>query len=356
MTDPIDDAYALLLDRAPEYGLMGFANHAPMAVDALVALGRSAAVGPWLARYAPALGPAPTPGDPLDASDWRPTESTDGLRAVLGDESRFADWRVLFDHALVAEPWETVLDRWAARLAPGLIGAALHGLLRTAHATRALGRRDTPLRRRELAQGLAYWAATYHALPGDVDAPSARLASADALRAIPLLPVAARRPHGSIVDALAPLADFTPFHGAARLIDPAAGAPDAVLSDMTATLAAAYLANVSRENLIALVHFVTGPSAIRLLFPHVSEATRHLLLGYAWQAGAALYCAYGTTAEAVTPRAPLPDRAQLIDGAVATGDEHAIKFVEACLREDAIRPAPAFRAAARDAIERLASW
>ena len=37
-----------------------------------------------------------------------------------------------------------------------------------------------------------------------------------------------------------------------------------------------------------------------------------------------------------------------------TGDEHAIKFVEACLREDAIRPAPAFRAAARDAIERLA--
>jgi hypothetical protein len=345
MTDPIDDAYALLLDRAPEYGLMGFANHAPMAVDALVALGRSADVGPWLARYARALGPAPTPGDPLDASDWR---------AALGNESRFADWRVLFDDELVTEPWETVLDRWAARLAPGLIGAALHGVLRTAHATRALGRRDTPLRRRELAQGLAYWAATYYPLPGDLDAPSAQLAPVEALRAIPLLPAAVRRPHGSIVDALAPLADFTAFHGAARLIDTATGAPDSVLSDITETLAAAYLANVSRENLIALVHFVTGPSAIRLLFPHVSEATRHRLLGYAWQAGAALYCAYGTTAEAVTPRAPLPARAELIDGAIATGDEHAIKFVEACLREDAIRPAPAFRAAARDAIERLA--
>jgi len=216
MNDPIDDAYALLLDRAPEYGLMGFANHAPMAVDALVALGRSADVGPWLARYAAALGPAPTPGDPLDASDWR---------AALGNESRFADWRVLFDGELATEPWETVLDRWAARLAPGLIGAALHGVLRTAHATRALGRRDAPLRRRELAQGLAYWAATYYALPGHLDAPSAQLAPADALRAIPLLPAAVRRPHGSIVDALAPLADFTAFHGAARLIAANHGRP-----------------------------------------------------------------------------------------------------------------------------------
>jgi hypothetical protein len=344
MSDPIDEAYTLLLDRAPEYGPMAFSNHAPMAVDAMVALGRSDAVGPWLARYAAQLGPGPEPGADIDVDAWT---------ASLGDEGRFADWRALFDRELATRPWETVLDTWASRLAPGLIGAALHGILRTAHATRSLGRRNTPVRRRELAQGLAYWAATYYSLPGDAAAATAALPPDAALRAVPFLPSAVRRPHGSIVDALAPLADFLPFHGAVGLIDPTTAELDAILSGITATLAAAYLANVHSGNLIALVHFVTGPSAIRLLFPHVSETTRGRLLVYAWQAGAALYCAYGTTPEAITPRAPLPAREALIDGALATGDEHAIKFVEACLREDAIRPAPVFHAAARDAIGRL---
>ncbi len=344
MGDPIDEAYALLLDRAPEYGFMAFANHAPMVVDAMVALGRADAVGPWLARYAAQLGPGPEPNAEIDADAWT---------ASLGDEGRFADWRALFDREVATRPWEAVLDTWAPRLAPGLIGAALHGILRTAHATRSLGRRDTPVRRRELAQGLAYWAATYSSLPGDAAAAPADLSPDAALRAVPFLPLAVRRPHGSIVDALAPLADFTPFHGTVALIDPATASPDAILSDITTTLAAAYLANVDSGNLIALIHLVTGPGAIRLLFPHVSEATRRRLLVYAWQAGAALYCAYGTTAEAITPRTPLPAREELIDGAIATGDEHAIKFVEACLREDAIRTAPVFRAAAWDAIGRL---
>ena len=38
----------------------------------------------------------------------------------------------------------------------------------------------------------------------------------------------------------------------------------------------------------------------------------------------------------------------LIDSAVATGDEHAIKFTEACLREHALNPKPVYLAAARD--------
>ena len=51
------------------------------------------------------------------------------------------------------------------RLAPGLSAAATHGILRTAHAARALSRRDTPERRGELARGLAYWAVAYEELP-----------------------------------------------------------------------------------------------------------------------------------------------------------------------------------------------
>lgn len=344
MSNVIDDAYALLLDRGPEYGPYGFSNHAPMAIEAMVALRRPEAVAPWLARYAAQLGPQPLPRQAIDAARWA---------EALGAEDRFADWRLFFDAQLASGPWAPVLDTWAARLAPGLIGAALHGVLRAAHATRALAQADTAVRRRELAQGLAYWAATYHALPGDPAAVAPLGSPAEALRAVPFLPDAQRRLRGSIVAALAPLAGFAPFHPAIGLVDPAGAEPGELLSDITATLAAAYLANVSTATLIALIHFVTGPSAVRLLFPHVAAATRRRLLTYAWQAGAALYCVYGTTAELAAPTAAPPPRAAIIDGALASQDEHAVKFAEACLREEALRPAPVFRAAAHDAIARL---
>ncbi len=35
----------------------------------------------------------------------------------------------------------------------------------------------------------------------------------------------------------------------------------------------------------------------------------------------------------------------LIDRALANGDEHVIKFTEACLRRDELAPSPAYRAA-----------
>jgi hypothetical protein len=38
---------------------------------------------------------------------------------------------------------------------------------------------------------------------------------------------------------------------------------------------------------------------------------------------------------------------------VENGDEHAIKFTEALLAEHALRPDPAYLAAAEDAVERL---
>lgn len=343
MRDPLDDAYTRLLAYGPEYGPFAFANHAPMAVEAMVQLDRADAVAPWLARYAAHLGPQPVPRQAIDAA---------APAAALGDETRFADWRALFDQALADQPWTAVLDAWAPRLAPGLVGAALHGVLRAAHATRALAARDTAPRRRELAQGLAYWAATYHPLPARRGT-ATPLPPAEALRAVPFLPAAARRPDGSIVDALAPLASFAPFAAVIDLVDVGAADPDARLSDLTVALAAAYLANAGTASLIALVHFVTGPSAVRLLFPHVSDATRRLLLAHAWQAGAALYCVYGTTREPGGATDAPPPRDALIAGAIATGDEHAIKFVEACLREDALRPAAVYRAAAADAIARL---
>ena len=62
-------------------------------------------------------------------------------------------------------PWRPdVLDRWVGRLAAGMSAAATHGVIRTAHAARALGRRETPECLAELTRGLACWAAAYEEL------------------------------------------------------------------------------------------------------------------------------------------------------------------------------------------------
>ncbi|PYQ16340.1 MAG: hypothetical protein DMF79_18700, partial [Acidobacteria bacterium] len=93
---------------------------------------------------------------PIDLRQWR---------GALGDNARVGDWIAFFDHQLKEGPWSGVLGEWVPRLAPGVIAAAFHGVIRTAHAVRSLGVQETAARRRELAEGLGYWAATYHVLP-----------------------------------------------------------------------------------------------------------------------------------------------------------------------------------------------
>lgn len=341
MTAPLDAAYEILGSTAPEYGPLGLSNHGPMAVEALAAAGRDASILPWLERYAKLLDPKPEASRAI-SSRWE---------EALGHVERHADWAAFFDDELRSGDWRAVVRTWSARLAPGLSGGALHGLLRACHAVRAVQRADTPLRRRELAQGLAYWAACYYSLPGE-RVGGGSLSPEAALARLELLPEADRPGFGLITVALGKLATFTPFASAGGLLDDTSRPPDEVLSDMTETFASAYLANVTPTNLIALIHMVTGPSAIRLLLPHVDAATARLLVAHAWQAGCALFTVFATTTQAPSLTAPPPSADDLLDRAIANGDEHAIKMTEACLREEAARPSLAFRAAADDVIRR----
>jgi hypothetical protein len=50
MASTIDEALELLADSGQEFG-NGLSNHGPMAAEALVTLGRSEAVVPWVERY-----------------------------------------------------------------------------------------------------------------------------------------------------------------------------------------------------------------------------------------------------------------------------------------------------------------
>src|SRR5437016_1880637 len=134
MSSALDEALGVLGDTGPEYDAFGvaisLANHGPMVVDALCALGHEDAVVAWAEKYRPRLDEQPPRRARITAEEWQ---------NALGQKGRVTDWADLFDAVLSERPWTEVLDLWVPRLAPGMIGG-LHGAIRTAHAVRGMGR------------------------------------------------------------------------------------------------------------------------------------------------------------------------------------------------------------------------
>jgi hypothetical protein len=102
------------------------------------------------------------------------------------------------------------------------------------------------------------------------------------------------------------------------------------------------------------IHGVTSIAATRTIAIHVGNETRRQLLRYAWQCGCALNSAFGTRDSPPHEIEPLEESYDtLTDAAIAAGDEHAIKFCEACAREDSIKESPVYRVAVRHAADAL---
>jgi hypothetical protein len=332
------------LDAIAPYGIElknGNSNHAPMVAEALCALGRPEAVMPWLARYRDRMSPRPPAGDRIRREDWRD---------ALGRRERFADWSLFFAEELYDGPWREALDLWVGRFAPGFCAAATHGVIRVGHAVRALAHCETPQLRRELADALASWAATYWELGATEDVAGGAMTPRQAIAAVPVMPVARRRP-GNIVAALAGLSDFPEFAPMIALID-TAGAIAPLLAEQTEVFARVCLANARDvPTAIAFIHGVTSHAALGNLIPHLSEVTARRALRYAWQTGCGLYACYGSgAAMAEDGERHDEDGDGLADRAIANGDEHVIKFTEACLSRNAIAPSPVYPAAAERVI------
>lgn len=318
----------------------GLTNHAPMVVEALSAMGRADAVMPWIESYREGMLPRPRPRERIPRGDWR---------SALGRTDREADWGAFFAGELTEAPWRDVLARWTERLAPGICGSATHGVIRVGHAVRSLDEAESAVRLRELAGALASWAANFQTLPAGQGSLGGMRASEAVVR-VPVVPPEKRRFTGTIVSSLAALDDFPAFAEVIDLLD-VRREPAAVVSEMTETFARVYLANAhDLLTTIVFVHGVTSAAALRSILPHLSEKTAREALRYQWQSGCALYAAFG---EKPFPpgdiEAPAESRETLIDMAIASGDEHAIKFTEACLREYDLNPSPAYLAAARHA-------
>lgn len=305
----LDAAYDEVGDRAPEYG-GGFSNHGPMAAEALVHLGRVDEAARWASAYAARLEPF------TGADDDRP--------AVLGELDTYPAWlRAATTEVSGAADWRPVVVDWTTRLVDGAVAAAGHGLLRTAHAVRALTVADTPARRRELARGLAYWAATHQRLPGSPH-PTGRARAAEALAA---LPAPADDSAFFITDALRGLDRVPGFPAAVDALHP----DELDLTRLVDAMAPVALAG-SVDHAIVYVHALTVPAAVRVLAGVLPADRRPVALAHTWQAMAGLAAAFpvGRPAESA---GPVPSADELIDAAVANGDEHAIKVAAAALDE-----------------------
>ena len=325
--DVLDEALERLGGYGPEFG-GGLSNHGPMVVEALVRLGRPDAVSGWVDAYVARLeGPITSSGRP----------------PALGDLATVGDWERQFAAELADGAWVDVVAVWVPRLAPGLMAAATHGWLRTAHAIRGLLARETPQRLTELARGLAYWAARYQEVPGPA-LPSGTLSLASALTALPN-----RRTGGDglIFEAVRRgLAGDLEFVAAVNAVDSSSLDVDGLLAAAGAEIVAG-----GAGDPIVYVHTLTPTAAIRRVADLLQPSDQQTVLGCTWRAVAALVSTYRLPR--VDPVAPADvDADAIVARAVAGGDEHAIKVAEAVFGPDASTD-PTVRTAASALVARL---
>lgn len=352
MTDALDRLDDLGYERA---GQADLASHGPMGAEVLAVLGHGDAIPAWVAAYRAAMPNHDRPSrrfdlDPTDESAWRP---------ALGAIDRVGDWEHLFLRELAQAPWREVLVRWWPRLLPGLMSRLTHGAIRTAHAVRGVaagGAAPSPQQLTELARGLAYWAARFTPLPG-----TPRLEGhhdvATAVAALPRTPLDPTAPPATLLqERLRRLDGQADYHDALTALR--ADQAQSLLSDMTAQFAGLCLVHTDYPP-IPLIHAVTAPAAIRLVLPYLPAELHLPSVAAMWQIHAAILLIFtGSDHGEQTARAKAADTEvrsidELISRAVEHGDEHVLKFTEACLREHALRPDPRYLAAAQAAPGRI---
>lgn len=328
-----DEALAQLAPCGPDL-TNGLTSHMPMVVEALCRMGCGDMAGPWVHARLDSAAAHPPAKSVLHDGNWQ---------GYLGKPDHFTGWRNFFAAEVGAMELRELLDKWVPRLAPGYAGAATHGILRAAHAARAMTDHDTPQRRDELAQGLAYWAATYLPLAESDPAGVTAKPLDDALEAIPLVPLDERQNNGSIVMALIVLGarpDFAPLIHTLDMGDD----HRATCLDMVEALGPVFLAQaVDPLSTIVFTHGITSLMASHFFCGQISRKSGQKLIRYGWQAVAGLYACYADPA--LERHDPAPERTEdIIEAAIIHGDDHVIKLSEACINFDGLRPNPLFKA------------
>jgi Questin oxidase-like len=325
MTDTVDRALDRLHLSDLEYATAradGLASHGPMVVASLAEIGQIDCIEPFVEAYAKRLRPMPARID---------------VAPRLGDPAARTAWIAHYERRLIeADDWRPVARAELRELLPGAVAGAAHGWLRTAHAIDMLTARDTETRRRELAFGLASWAARFQRLPGAPGAhPTRGLDVAAALGRVPVVAASRRSRAPRILDQVDVVGELDGFAEAVESVDLDALPIDAAIGALVAACARLFLA--SPEGQFAYLHTITATSALRLVAGVLDDATMRTALGAVFQVVAALHATNSGPPITVALRSAA-SRDRILAAAIEALDDHDVKLAVAALREDALAP------------------
>jgi Questin oxidase-like len=288
-----------------EYGDK-LSSHLPMALTALTRLGASdERLAAFAERYAQRLHAAPA---------IEPWPSGLAWRALLGQPRAWPAYRRLWRDWIEHEGARDLLAQALPTLLQGVAAAAFHGPLRVAYAL-AANHSD------ELADALAYWSCRWFAC-GAADGAGSNADTAAVLNALDFAAELGDEP--LIAQRMAQAAAHPRF------------APALARWRVDAHITLPRLAMLAAERYAAraeftVLHLVTSAHAMSVLLPWLAAEDR--LTGLRHYAGAAaaawatLPPGHGAAAMVQVSVLPWPE---LAARAIASEDDHAIKFVDAC--------------------------
>ena len=288
----LDAALERLRSTDMFYG-QGLVNHGPMATEALENMDRSHAIDRFLEAYVHQLSPAG------------------------------ADSPVL---AAPGNDWPAFVARRASSLAPSAGALAGHGLLRMAHAVRALERVDTPTRRQDLAAAVRYWEAgnglTVPRGQGDVGL-------VDTVAALPRL--AGEQQPGLISDTLERVAD-DPRVGPVLAARAPFASPERRLDELALASVDRYLANGDRRA-FTFIHGVTVSTLASVLLGYLDDGAKRVLVEAVESFVLLAIVGYDRAPDALAAidEVAIASPADLATAASLTDNDHTIKFVDACI-------------------------
>jgi hypothetical protein len=283
--------------------------------------------------------------DPRDEASWRD---------ALGQVFRANDFVAMYFEELERGPWKDVLRQWLPRLFEGSAGGLSHGIIRTAHAVRAMPDDAAPTEPalREFARALGFWAAVYTPLPGHPEL-NGWLGLGEAIAALPR-PTAPWAPMEA--GTFSRMGELDGFPCAVEALERPQVAEDA-LSDLTAAFCRLLLQAPDLDP-IPLVHTVTPVGAARILLPYTPDFPFEAAYAHLWQVSAAIAC--GFTPASLGRKAEPYDLdnvlspAELVAGAVEHRDPHVLKFTEVCISEHWNRSDPVYLIAAAHVLNKTA--
>ena len=329
----LDRELSRVASYGPEYG-PSLSSHVPMVVEALDRLGFVDALAPYVTAWTPRLRPL----DPVR-------------------DAELATFPRLRQRALVEVATRGpvgALRSYAARIFPGLHGAAFHGVIRVGHAMRAVSRAPSDITRAELASALAYAEvrAGEPLVRGDASLLGGRESLVDVLESVPATAVSSRGRVGLITaDFAARVGDGAELHRALLRVGLPSDPEDLRRALLRAALALFVRGERHPSASFVLLHGLTATDAVVSLAEHLEpEAARSALSSMA-VALVALRLAYVVDlpeSAAETPLASEPFETW-VERAVASGDDHAIKLAAAC--EEGRRLDPSSREAYVRALE-----